>query len=236
MSAFKKSACARSRARVVTFFFLLVASALASASTFRLESMTIILDERDGRSSFNVTNSGEDPILLLTKLEDLNGEKFAENILVTPVITRIDPGQSQLVNFELKRGVPLDRERMLKASFEGVAQRVTNGTSMPIRQEIGFIVQPKSIPPIASPWEELKIKLDANTIEISNPGRRVVRLGPSLTLQPSGSVVALEHAYIMPGERVTRPIDSGMGITGISITPLSRFGFAKEPVPIILTP
>ncbi|HEX7816689.1 fimbria/pilus chaperone family protein [Dyella sp.] len=233
MDAFKRNASARMRCAAVFFSFL--AAAPVSASTFRLESTTIVLDERDARTSFSVTNTGEDPILLLTTIEDLDNRKLAENILINPAIIRIDPGQSQFVNFELKKGLALESEHMLKASFEGVTQRVTHGTVMPMRHEIGFIVQPAVTPVVNKPWEGLRFKQEADHIEINNPGKHVVRLGASLKLQPSGQVVTLEHPYLMPGARVTLPVDQGVNVNGVTVIPLSRYGFTKDPVTLDVT-
>jgi fimbrial chaperone protein len=195
----------------------------AMASTFRLQSTTVVMDERDGRTTFNVTNTGSDPILLLTKLEDLGNEEMAKNVLVTPAVTRIDPDQSQIINFALKQGVKLDQEYMLKASFEGVEQRVKSGTSMPVRQQIGFIVQPKSVAVEPQPWKELAATISGNQLTLSNPGKHIVRLGPVVKL-PSGEELPLSHAYILPGQSVSVTHEGIANANQISITPLSRYG------------
>ncbi|WP_218156390.1 fimbria/pilus chaperone family protein [Dyella sp. OK004] len=199
----------------------------AMASTFRLQSTTVIMDESDRRTSFNVENTGGEPILLLSKLSDLDDKDFAKSILVTPAVTRIDPGQSQLVNFALKKGVSLDREYLLKASFEGVTQKAKGGTRMPIRQEIGFIAQPKSMPADATPWKALNVRVEGNQITLANPSKRVVRLGPAIRLQPSGVEIPLAHAYIMPGQSMSATAEGAAAATQITITPLSRYGLVQ---------
>lgn len=222
------AACARKTAFALALGTAMVA-APAMASTFKLQSTTVILEEKEGRSSFNVTNTGNEPILLLTKVEDLDDANFAGNILITPAVTRIDPGQSQIVNFSLKKGVTTNREHMLKASFEGVTQRAESGMKMPLRQQIGFIVQPKSVPVVPKPWEDLRISKKDGKVEIANTGKHVVRLGPAVTLQPSGVVVPLANAYIMPGDSVmVDPQGQAVG-TEVQITPMSRYGFVQAP-------
>jgi fimbrial chaperone protein len=207
----------------------------AMASTFRLQSTTVVMDERDGRTAFNVTNTGEEPILLLSKLDDLSDQPMAKNILVTPAVTRIDPGQTQIINFSLKKGANLDHEYLLKASFEGVTQSFDHGTRMPIRQEIGFIAQPKAIPVDPTPWKELRIEGKGNQITLTNPGKHIVRLGPVVTLQPSGVQLPLAHAYIMPGQSVNVSHDSAASVGQISITPLSRYGLAQTAASLPVT-
>jgi fimbrial chaperone protein len=199
------------------------------ASSFRLQSTTLIMEEREGRTSFNVTNTGEEPILLLTQVEDLGDEQMAKNVLVTPAVTRIDPGQSQIVNFSLEQGMKLDREYMLKASFEGVTQRAQTGTRMPVRQQIGFILQPKALTPTPEPWNGLVAKVDGNQLTLNNPSKHVVRMGPVVKLLPSGKELSLSNAYVLPGQSVSVTDDSVETAQQFSITPLSRYGLALTP-------
>lgn len=222
------AACARK-----TAFALAVGSAVvaapAMASTFKLQSNTVILEEREGRSSFNVTNTGKEPILLVSKVESLVEENMAGNVLVIPAVTRIDPGQSQIVNFSLKKGVKLDREYMLRASFEGVTQSAGNGMRMPIRQQIGLILQPKAVAAEPRPWQDLRITAEGNDIVVSNPGKHVVRMGPNLTIQPSGANGALPRPYVMPGESLKVTVENLGAAQSARIVPLSRYGFAMDP-------
>lgn len=56
----------------------------ANAVSFALESTTVILRERDGQTAFNITNEGDRPLLLLTRLDDLGGPPMAGKILIAP--------------------------------------------------------------------------------------------------------------------------------------------------------
>lgn len=198
----------------------------AMASPFTLQSNTVILEEREGRTSFNITNPGNQPILLLSKVENLDDQAMAGNVLVTPAVTRIDPGQSQIINFALKKGVTLDREYMLRASFEGVAQKAEQGMRMPIRQQIGFIIQPRSVAVELRPWQDLRFQADGRQLTVRNSGRHVIRMGPTLTLD-SGAVGSLPHPYLMPGEEVAVSFDAPVSGAEVQIVPLSRYGFAN---------
>ncbi|KVK89283.1 fimbrial protein [Burkholderia ubonensis] len=200
----------------------------AQASTFALESTTVILDEREGRTAFNVKNTGEKPLLLLSKVEDLDDGNLSGRILVSPPITRIDPGQSQQVNYVLKKGTTLNQEAMLKASFEGVTQSVQSGMAMPVRQEIGLIVQSKAVPQSKTPWQELKLSIEGDELAMVNSGKQVIRLAPQVSLKPGGQKVNLGKAYLMPGETRQFSIDS-MPVS-VEVTPLSRYGFVQQPI------
>src|ERR1700744_4855694 len=82
----------------------------AFASSFTLESTTVVLDEREGQVAFNVKNDGDTPLLLVSKVDNLDDSNLAGRILISPPITRVDPGQSQQVNYSLKKGAPIDHE------------------------------------------------------------------------------------------------------------------------------
>ncbi len=85
---------------------LLVAPAVQAS--FQLETMTVILDASDGRKVFSVKNMSKEPILLSTKVEDIPGDlPIAKDILVSPPIIRIEPEESQQINFVLKKGVSI---------------------------------------------------------------------------------------------------------------------------------
>lgn len=201
----------------------------AVAATFTLESTTVILDEREAQVAFNVKNDGDKPLLLVSRLDNLDGGNFAGRILISPPITRIDPGQSQQVNYSLKKGPPLDREVMLKASFEGVTQKTSESVMViPIRQEIGFLVQPAAVPKTSAPWQELELSVNGEDLVLENPGKHVIRLSRTVTLMQGKQTVSLDHAYVMPGEK--QRISVSERPDSVSIVPLSRYGFVLQPV------
>ncbi|WP_430390128.1 fimbria/pilus chaperone family protein [Dyella sp. 20L07] len=206
----------------------------AMAATFTLESTTVVLEEREGKVAFNIKNDGEQPLLLVSKVENLDDANVAGRILISPPITRIDPGMSQQVNYVLKKGESLDREVMLKASFEGVTPKATDSAMvMPVRQEIGFLIQPAAVPKSDAPWKDLKLSGDGGALVIENPGKHVIRLSRTLTVMPGEQTVNLDHAYLMPGEKqriavTQRPVSVG-------ITPMSRYGFVQQSVTLPVT-
>ncbi|EKN4016855.1 fimbrial protein, partial [Yersinia enterocolitica] len=108
-----------------------------------------------------------------------------------------------------------------------------NATVMPIRQEIGFLIQPNSVPQIKTPWQELVLSTSGNNLMIKNPSKHVVRLGPQVILVPSNEVVPLGSPYIMPGETKQFAIKSSP--TSVKVTPLSRYGFVQPEVTVPVT-
>ncbi len=208
----------------------------ASATSFTLESNTIVLKQAEGRVAFTVTNPGNEPMLLLSRLDDLDDAALAESVMVSPAVTRIDAGQSQVVLFQLKDSAVLEREHMLRASFEGVVQQGGSGMRMPVRQQIGFIVQPRGVPVELAPWKDLELEVEGHELVLRNPGRHVVRLGPDLSLDNGAEVQPLDHPYLMPGQAVRRALKANGPVHQATIVPLSRSGFALQRVSLPIRP
>jgi P pilus assembly chaperone PapD len=201
----------------------LMLGAQNAQASFKLESTGVILKETEGRTSFNVENTSSEPILLVVKLHDLDNQNVSKYILISPPIVRIDPGQSQQINFVLKKGKTLHSEVLLKASFEGVSQANENSAKMPIRQEVGFLVLAASVAETKTPWDDLTVKMMSDELVISNEGKHVIRLAPQFTLLPSNEVLPLSEYYFMPG--ATKRFKVKSKPVSIQITPLSRYGF-----------
>lgn len=213
---------------MLVLFILFFGATVPVQASFQLESTGVVLTESEGRVSFNISNSSSEPILLATKLEDLDKSGMSKNVLISPPIARIDGGQSQQVNFILKKGVPLTHEIMMKASFEGIVQSGGNSARMPLRQSIGFIIQPAAVAVSRAPWEALDIRMEGTQLVVSNNSKHVVRLAPMLTLKPSGKVISLPEKYLLVGDVRKFEVDSQ--VTSVMLTPFSRYGFAVPDV------
>ncbi|MEF9432761.1 fimbria/pilus periplasmic chaperone, partial [Escherichia coli] len=71
------------------------------------ETTVLIFNEEKNEASISVKNTNSVPSLLQTKIVDI-GE--AENVLVlsSPSIVKIEPGESQIVRFFLKKNSDFD--------------------------------------------------------------------------------------------------------------------------------
>lgn len=204
-------------------FLILLISHFSHAS-FQLETMTVILDSEEPRKIFNVKNTGSEPILLSTKVSDLdNQHEIAKNIIITPPITRIEPDQSQNINFILKDGIEFDDEQILKASFQGIGVAKVNSTKMPIRQDIAMLIIPKGLTIEREPWKNLEVKQVNNQLILKNNGKQVIRMAPAFSSLPSNNGYSIGQFYIRPQEEIK--VDVKEKLTEIKISPLSRYGF-----------
>lgn len=204
-------------------FLILLISHFSHAS-FQLETMTVILDSEEPRKIFNVKNTGSEPILLSTKVSDLDKQhEIAKNIIITPPITRIEPDQSQNINFILKYGIEFDDEQILKASFQGIGVAKVNSTKMPIRQDIAMLIIPKGLTIEREPWKNLEVKQVNNQLILKNNGKQVIRMAPAFSSLPSNNGYSIGQFYIRPQEEIK--VDVKEKLTEIKISPLSRYGF-----------
>ncbi|HHJ1290469.1 TPA: fimbria/pilus chaperone family protein, partial [Proteus mirabilis] len=203
-------------------FLILLISHFSHAS-FQLETMTVILDSEEPRKIFNVKNTGSEPILLSTKVSDLDKQhEIAKNIIITPPITRIEPDQSQNINFILKDGIKFDDEQILKASFQGIGVAKVNSTKMPIRQDIAMLIIPKGLTIEREPWKNLEVKQVNNQLILKNNGKQVIRMAPAFSSLPSNNGYSIGQFYIRPQEEIK--VDVKEKLTEIKISPLSRYG------------
>lgn len=200
---------------------IVIPSALAN---FQLETMTVILDASEPRKVFSIKNLSKEPILLSTKVNDIEGgDALANDILISPPIIRIDPGQSQQINFLLKKGVHLSHEAILRVSFQGIGAAKSDAMKMPIRQDIAMLVIPEGMMISQTPWKSLSVKQHNNKLTIKNTGKQVIRLSPNIITLPDNKIYDLEQFYLRPDESKTLLV-SGK-VDTITLSPLSRYGF-----------
>jgi len=216
--------------RLALLSLFLSSNTLASIA---LEAGSVLLDENEKRTGFNITNTGHEPILLISKVENLREGDIAHRIILTPPITRIDPKQSQLIHYMLRDGEPLQEEHMLAASFEAVPINRANVATVNIKQVIAMMIYPKSVPPVNEAWRDLALTHQNGMLEIRNKGRHVVRLLPSISIGRESSNISLEHAYLLPGDTAQYPVQDAP--KHITIRPMNRHGSALPAVDLLVT-
>ncbi|EIU7559081.1 MULTISPECIES: fimbria/pilus chaperone family protein [Providencia] len=202
---------------------LLLISGFAHAN-FQLETMTVILDAAESRKVFNVKNTSKEPILLSTKVTDLEGgEALSKDVMVSPPIVRIEPEQSQQINFVLKNGVNISHEALLKVSFQGVGATKVNSAKMPIRQDVAMLIQPANMAVSQTPWDAIDVSQQGDQLVLKNTGKQVVRLAPNFTALPGNESYSVGQFYLRPDE--SKSITVKGKLSEIKLTPLSRYGF-----------
>lgn len=212
--------------------FLLATSGLAQAAGMIPETSVIIVNESEGETSINVKNSDDHPALLYSNIQGIEGDD--ENLIVlTPPVTRVEAGETQLVRFILQSPKPLDVQRLRRVTFEGITPKDNSPgmrVSMNVRQNLPVIINPKGLAKEREPWRHLKWSIIDGKLVVDNPSAYVVRLAQSINVLPSNSSVQLPQTYILPGQKVELDLPAADASTSSSVRlyPATVYGYAVD--------
>ncbi|MBD8482951.1 fimbria/pilus chaperone family protein [Pseudomonas coleopterorum] len=221
----------------VLFLCLGIAALLACSSSLHADGMipetsVVIVYEGEAEAAIKVTNSDPGPALLHVTLEHIP-EDSASLLFVTPPLSRVEAGASQLVRFILSNPEPLTTQRLKRVIFEGLAQssqpspRGEARVSVNVRQNLPVILHPKGLAKNAEPWNGLRWSLHDRQLTVSNPTPYVVRLSQELHSLPSQTPWQLPRSYVLPGDTLTLPGNASAVADGqIRFTPATVYGFA----------
>ena len=214
--------------------FLLSATPQAHADGMIPETSVVIVDEAQGEATIKVTNSDATSALLHVTLEHLPEDK-APLLFVTPPVSRVEPGQTQLVRFILNAGHPLETQRLKRVIFEGIAQQPAAAAGeavigVKVRQNLPVILHPKGLAPSREPWLGLQWTLQDGHLDVRNPTPYVVRLAHEVQLQPSTTGLVLPRTYVLPGDHLRIKLPDSYTATDVAVRlqPATVYGFAVE--------
>ena len=197
------------------------------------DTSVVIVNEADGEAAVSVTNTDTKLALLHVTLEDIP-EDPASLLFVTPPLTRVEPGKSQLIRFILQSPTPLTTQRLKRAIFEGMPQGRAVGQAgharvgVTVRQNLPVILHPKGLAPNRTPWTGLVWRLKNQQLSVNNPTPYVVRLAQELTLLPGKGSALLPRTYVLPGETLSVTASQAQAST-VQMQPATVYGFAVAP-------
>ena len=206
------------------------------------ETSVVIVYEDQAEAAIKVTNSDSSPALLHVTLNHVPEDK-ASLVFVTPPVSRVEAGQSQLVRFILSGTAPLLTQRLKRVVFEGISQTPRDSASgaakvsVNVRQNLPVILHPKGLARNAEPWKGLRWALEHGALVVENPTPYVVRLAQELHSLPSQTSWQLPRSYLLPGDRLTLAgPPGGSDDTHLRLTPATVYGFAVGPYDAVLHP
>ncbi|WP_426128273.1 fimbria/pilus chaperone family protein [Pseudomonas sp. DWP1b1] len=197
------------------------------------DTSVVIVNEADGEAAVSVTNTDTKLALLHVTLEDIP-EDPASLLFVTPPLTRVEPGKSQLIRFILQSPTPLTTQRLKRVIFEGMPQGRATGQAgharvgVTVRQNLPVILHPKGLAPNRTPWTGLVWSLKNQQLSVNNPTPYVVRLAQELTLLPGKGSALLPRTYVLPGETLSVAASQAQAST-VQMQPATVYGFAVAP-------
>ncbi|MBD9457652.1 fimbria/pilus periplasmic chaperone [Pseudomonas sp. PDM05] len=215
--------------QVASLFILL--TNVAAADGMQPETTVVVLYEEAGEATLNVKNTDAGPALLHSVVENVP-EDQAPLLIVTPPITRVEAGDTQLVRFIGTSTEPLKTQRLKRVSFEGIPQARAAGAAtigITLRQNLPLILHPRGLPWHHTPWELLVWRRAGEQLTVHNDSAYVVRLAPDVRLLPQGVPATLPRAYLLPGETLTAKADGPMaGSVTVEIQPATVYGFSVD--------
>lgn len=204
---------------------------IAVADGMLPETSVILLYEEQGEATINIKNTDATPALLHSVVENVP-EDVEPLLIVTPPITRVEAGETQLVRFIATLKAPLQTQRLKRVTFEGIPQaRAAGGATIGItlRQNLPLILHPKDLPRHDAPWELLVWKRSGERLTVHNDSAYVVRLAPDVQLLPQGAMATLPRTYILPGEALTAKVEGALaGLAEVEIQPATVYGFSVD--------
>ena len=227
MSCFLKTGVTLSWCAILLFY----ASGMAVADGMQPETTVVVLYEENGEATINIKNTDPGPALLHSVIENIPEDK-EPLLIVTPPITRVEAGETQLVRFINTSGTPLKTQRLKRVSFEGIPQARSPGGAtigFTLRQNLPLILHPKGLAKHQAPWELLKWKRQGNGLAVHNDSAYVVRLALELQLLPGKTLATLPRSYILPGEVLAVDAQGPLaGVTSVVLQPATVYGFTVD--------
>lgn len=209
-----------------------LATPFVSATGMQPETSVVILYEDEGETSINVKNTDPTPSLLYSTIQNIP-EDSETLVILTPPVTRVEAGETQLVRFLRQGGEPSKTQRLKRVIFEGISQKpntkgqATIGVS--VRQNLPLIIHPKGLERNREPWKLLKWSIQDGKLVVVNDSAYVVRMSQEMELKPSGKMASLPRAYVLPGETLKVALDpQATHSTSVTIGPATVYGFAVD--------
>ena len=225
---------------LATFFTIgVLAAAVLWAANVRADGMipatsVVIVNEADGEAVLKVTNSDSKPSLLHVTLQDIPEDK-EPLLLVTPPVSRVEPGKSQQVRFILRTGqAPLKTQRLKRVIVEGITQAAKGQPNharvgVGVRQNLPVLIHPAGLAQNREPWTGLKWSRTGETLTVANDTPYVVRLSQQVQLLPMNATTQLPRTYVLPGDKLNMKVPAGTAqASGVRLFPATVYGFAVD--------
>lgn len=212
---------------------LLLAAGVSHATGMVPETSVIVVEQSDGESSVNVTNTDNYPVLMLSTLKNIPEDK-ANLLTLTPPAARVEAGKTQRVRFLLTDKTPLTTEHLMRVTFEGVPpqQKDKNIVRMGFRQNLPVIIRPAGLAKDEAPWKRLVWKQSGNSLTVTNPSPYVVRMEQVVQTLPDNAKWTLDATYVLPGETRTLTLNKDSKKSGaaqqVRIAPATTWGYSVQ--------
>lgn len=203
----------------------LALAAPAWTASFSISPVRVELSPQEATAAITVTNTGEEPVSIQLRAlswgQEANEDKLepTRDLVATPPVFTVPPGESQIVRVGLRRPQQADREVPFRAIFEeipgpappqgGPALRITLRISIPV------FFAPKEGLKAALSWTLERPAGGPPTLVVKNSGRASALIGDFAFLRPGGAAPLGEQknfAYVLPGAERRFPVGLPPGL------------------------
>ncbi|MDA8485588.1 fimbria/pilus chaperone family protein [Pseudomonas resinovorans] len=208
------------------------------AAGMQPETSVVLVDEGKGEAEIKITNTDSASALLHTSLETI-AEDPEVLLFATPPVARVEAGETQLVRFILQSKAPLQHQRLMRVTFEGIPMsesKKPNSVGVTYRQNLPVIISPKGLAPESAPWKHLKWSMCNQKLRVVNDSPYVVRMALQGSLLPSGGQINFPRTYLLPNTSLDLPLASGAEVSAsqVRIHPASVYGYAVKQYEAVL--
>lgn len=216
--------------KIATVIAAMTVSAYSFSAGMQPSTSVVLVNEEHGEYGMNVKNTDKTAALLYTSLQNIE-EDPEKLLIVTPPVSRVEGGETQLVRFILQSKEPLKTQRLMRVYFEGIplsSNKAPNSVGVTVRQNLPVIISPRHLAAENAPWKHLKFSLCGGKLQVINDSPYVVRLAQIGTIQPSSAIVNFPKPYLLPNTKLDLEIESTANATSVRIHPASVYGFALD--------
>jgi fimbrial chaperone protein len=204
-------------------WFLGAALALAApawSASFSISPVRVDLSPQEATVAITVANTGEEPVSIqlrtLAWRQDANEDKLepTRDLIATPPLFTVPPGESQIVRVGLRRPPQGDRQATFRAIFEeipgppppqgGPALRITLRISIPV------FYAPREGLKSALRWTLVRPPGGRPALTVTNGGGASAQIGDLAVLRPGTDAPLVEQknfAYVLPGATRSFAVD-----------------------------
>ena len=194
---------------LITGAVLCALTAQSAFAAIALDRTRVIYDGSQQSLSLSISNENKQlPYLAQGWIEDAQGNKITNPLMVLPPVQRIEPGAKSQVKVQglpSANSLPQDRESLFYFNLREIPPRSNNVNTLQIalQTRIKLFYRPKALIQAASnttePWQE-KITLikQGDSYVVNNPTAYFVTLVEAAKTVNSGAVTSFEPLMVAP--------------------------------------
>ncbi|QHI98723.1 fimbria/pilus periplasmic chaperone [Xylophilus rhododendri] len=214
------------------------AAAQNASSGLVPDAAVLLVSEDGGQAQIGLQNRDPRPLLLYSRIYDVDEGDRALKLVPLPSVARVEPQARQVVRFVLERPEqPLVAQHFKRVTFEGIPPRSTardrSQVQLNIRYDLPVVISPRGLEPDDAPWRRLLLGTEGRELVLRNPSAYVVRLARETLLLPAQRPLELlGRTFILPGEVLHAALPADLdpaSLSAVRLFPTTLHGFAAAP-------